>query len=165
MGATTLAANFAVALTKESGARVVVVDMDFQLGEIALGLGMTATFSIVDALNNVERLDWDFLSTLLIRHRSGLAVLAAPEEYSFFQLSGHDGATRLFRILREQFDYVVVDAGTCHGHLQETVFEMADKLYLVADLTLPALRNAHRLISYLSATDGHRRTGGRPEPL
>ena len=52
---------------------------------------------------------------------------------------------------------MVVDSGTCHGHLQETVFEMADKLYLVADLTLPALRNAHRLIGYLSTKDGNRR--------
>lgn len=157
VGVTTLAANFALALTGESRARVVVVDMDFQLGEIALGLGMTATFSVVDALRNIERLDREFLSTLLIRHSSGLSVLSAPEEYSFFQLSAHEGATRLFRLLREEFDYVVVDAGACLGHLQEALFEMADKLYLITELTLPALRNAHRLIAYLSSSDGSRK--------
>ncbi len=97
VGATTLAANFAVALTRESNSRVVIVDMDFQLGEIALGLGMTAAFSVVDALTNIERLDWDFLSTMLIRHSSGLTVLASPEEFGFFQLSGREGATRLVR--------------------------------------------------------------------
>jgi Flp pilus assembly CpaE family ATPase len=157
VGVTTLAANFAMTLTRESAARVVVVDMDFQVGEIALGLGLTASFSIVDALRNIDRLDKDFLSNLLIRHSSGLAVLASPEEYSFFHLSAREGATRLLRILREEFDYVVVDAGACHGYLQEALFEMADKLYLITELTLPALRNAHRLISYLSAGDGSRR--------
>jgi pilus assembly protein CpaE len=157
VGATTLAANFAMALTRESGARVVIVDMDFQLGEIALGLGMTAAFSVVDALTNIERLDWDFLSTMLIRHSSGLAVLASPEEFCFFQLSDCEGATRLFRILREEFDYVVVDAGTCHGHLQEALFAMADKLYLVTELTLPSLRNANRLIAYMATSDEGRR--------
>jgi pilus assembly protein CpaE len=157
VGVTTLTANFALALATESGARVVTVDMDFQLGEIALGLGMTATFSVLDALRNIERLDRDFLSTLLIRHSSGLSILAAPDEYSFFQLSAHESPTRLFRLLREEFDYVVVDAGACHGHLQEALFEMADKLYLVTELTLPALRNAHRLISYLSGGGSDRR--------
>jgi pilus assembly protein CpaE len=44
VGVTTIALNFALALTKESAAKVVVVDMDFQLGEIAPGLGMTTTF-------------------------------------------------------------------------------------------------------------------------
>jgi len=157
VGVTTVAANFAVALTTESAARVVVVDTDFQLGQIAMGLGMNATFSIADALRNIERLDRDFLSTLLMRHSSGLAVLGSPEEYNFAHLSVHEGASRLFRVLREEFDYVVVDAGTYHGRLQEALFEMADKLYLVTELTLPALRNAHQLISYLSAADDGRR--------
>ena len=156
VGATTIATTFAMALTKESGARVVAVDMDFQLGEIALGLGMSATFSIVDALKNADRLDWDFLSSLLIKHRSGLSVLAAPEEYSFFQLENNDAAARLFRILRAEFDYIVVDAGTSYGQLQEAIFELADKLYLVTELTLPSLRNSHRLITHLTAPNGRR---------
>jgi pilus assembly protein CpaE len=156
VGVTTIAANFALALTKESGAKVVVVDMDFQLGEIALGLGMTATFSIVDALVNASRLDKDFLSTMLVRHNSGLAILSAPEQYNFFQFAVDPGADRLFQILRDEFDYVVVDIGTCHGNLQEKLFIEADKLYLITEMTFPSLRNAHRLISFISARDGSR---------
>jgi pilus assembly protein CpaE len=156
VGVTTCASNFALALTKESGAKVVVVDMDFQLGEIALGLGLTSNFSIVDALVNANRLDKDFLASLLIRHSSGLAILSSPENYNFFQFAVDDGADRLFQILREEFDYVVVDIGTCHGTLQEKLFLEADKLYLITEATFPALRNGHRLISYLSVRDGSR---------
>jgi pilus assembly protein CpaE len=155
VGVTTVAANFALALTKESGAKVVVVDMDFQLGEVALSLGMTATFSVVDALLNPVRLDKEFLSTLLLRHSSGLAVLAAAEQYNFFHAPA-EGAGHLLDILRAEFTYVVVDAGTCHSHIQETLFEMADTVYLVTELTFPALRNSHRLIEFLSARDGSR---------
>jgi pilus assembly protein CpaE len=158
VGVTTLTANYSLALASESGARVAVVDMDFQLGEIALGLGLTATFSVVDALRNIDRLVREFLSTLLIRHWSGLSVLASPEEYSFFQLPAQESITRLFRVLRDEFDYVVVDAGACQGQFQEALFEMADRVYIVTELTLPALRNAHRLITHLSAGDGSRRT-------
>jgi pilus assembly protein CpaE len=134
----------------------VVVDMDFQLGEIAPGLGMTASFSIVDALVNATRLDKDFLATLLLRHSTGLAILSSPEQYNFFQFAVDEGADKLFRILRQEFDYVVVDTGTCHGILQEKLFLEADKLYLVTEMTFPSLRNAHRLITFLSARDGSR---------
>jgi len=156
VGVTTVAANFALALTKESGARVVVVDMDFQLGEIAACLGLTATFSVVDALMSAARLDRDFLATLLIRHASGLSVLGAPEDYKIFHSPVDEGANKLFRILRDEFDYVVVDAGSCHGNVQEMLFTLATTLYLVTETTFPALRNAHRLISYLTAKEGSR---------
>ncbi len=156
VGVTTIALNFALALTKESGARVVVVDMDFQLGEIAPGLGMTTTFSVVDALASAARLDREFLATLLIRHDSGLAVLGSPESYDFFHLADDKSVRKLMRILREEFDYVVVDSGSCHGDTQETLLGMADTLYLVTEMTFASLRNAHRLISFLSARDGCR---------
>jgi pilus assembly protein CpaE len=155
VGATTIASNFALALTRESGAKVVVVDMDFELGEVALGLGMTAGFSVVDALLNPARLDREFLSTLLLRHSSGLAVLASPEVYSVVHCP-LEGADKLFRILREEFDYVVVDAGTSHGPMQDLLFGVAVTIYLVTETTFPALRNAHRLIAFLSAQDRSR---------
>jgi len=156
VGVTTIALNFALALAKESGAKVVVVDMDFQLGEIATGLGLTATFSVMDALANADRLDREFLATLLMRHNSGLAVLGSPEKYDFFHLADDKSVKKLFRILREEFDYVVVDSGASHGDTQETLFGMADTLYLVAEMTFASLRNAHRLIAFLSARDGCR---------
>jgi pilus assembly protein CpaE len=156
VGVTTIAVNFALALTKECGARVVVVDMDFQLGEIASGLGMTTTFSVVDAFASAARLDREFLATLLIRHASGLSVLGSPENYDFFHFTEDKGVRKLLRILREEFDYVVVDAGSCHGETQETLFGIADTLYLVTEMTFASLRNAHRLISFLSAKDGCR---------
>jgi pilus assembly protein CpaE len=132
------------------------VDLDFQLGEIALGLGMTSRFSVVDALLNVARLDKEFLATLLLRHSSGLAVLSSPEDYNFFHSPVDEGAAKLWGILRDEFDYVVVDTGTCHGNIQESLFGMSDKLYLVTEMTFPALRNGHRLVSFLSARNWNR---------
>ena len=130
--------------------------MDFQLGEIAPGLGMITTFSVVDALASAARLDREFLATLLIQHGSGLSVLGSPEGYEFFHLADDKSVKKLFRILREEFDYVVVDAGSCHGDTQETLFGIADTLYLVTELTFSSLRNARRLVAFLSARDGCR---------
>ena len=151
VGVTSIATNFAVALSRESGARVAIVDTDLQLGDVALGLGLTASCSVVDALRNPNRLDRDFLSSLLMRHTSGVDVLGSPEDYSFGSAPGRAAAEKVFGFLRQEFDYVVVDAGPCNGAVQESLFEMADKLYLVTELSFPAVRNAHRMMSYFSA--------------
>jgi pilus assembly protein CpaE len=151
-GVTTVATNFAIALTRGNAGKVVIVDMDLQLGEVALGLGLTPQFSILDALKNEERLDKDFLISLLTRHTSGLAVLASPEQYtSFDPLSS--GVRRLFAVLRQEFAFVVVDAGTATGDAEETLLNLADAVYLVTEVSIPALRNARRLMSFIAGRD------------
>lgn len=151
-GVTTVATNFAIALTKEDSGKVAIVDMDLQLGEVALGLGLTPQFSILDALKNEERLDHDFLMTMLVRHTSGLAVLASPEQYTSY--NPHSSAVRkLFSILRHEFAFVVVDAGTTSCGAEETLFELADTVYLVTEVSIPALRNARRLMSYVAGLE------------
>jgi pilus assembly protein CpaE len=149
-GVTMLATNFAVALTKESCGKVVLVDLHPQLGEVALSLGVTARFAIADALANAARLDADFLSSLLSWHESGLALLASPEEHAA-QRSLDRGSEKLFRLLTEEFAFVVVDAGPCSGNTHEALFEFADTVFLVTEMNLPALRNARRMISWHAA--------------
>jgi pilus assembly protein CpaE len=149
VGVTCAATNFALALSKESNARVVIVDLDLHLGDVALGLGLTPTASVADGLANHTRLDREFLSGILSRHSSGLSVLAAPEKNCFSVFSTEEGAARLIRLLREEFDYVVIDSGSCRGRVQEKLFDIADKVYLITELSFPALRNGHRLIAHL----------------
>ncbi len=151
-GVTTMAINFAVALTQESTGRVVIVDMHPQLGEVALGLGLSPQFSVADALGNAVRLDADFLSTLLAKHESGLMVLASSDAYGVHR-SLERGAEKLLRILREEFAFVVVDAGSCSGNIPDALFEAADTIYVVTEVNLPALRNARRLLSFLSGKE------------
>ena len=145
-GVTTVGANFAVALARESRGKVALVDLELQLGDAALTLGLSAQFSIADALENVHRLDSDFLSTLLIRHDSGVSVLAAPDNFGSFHPSTN-GVEKLLRILRDDFPYVVVDAGAYFSDIYGMLFEIADTVYLVTQVNVPELRNANRLVN------------------
>jgi pilus assembly protein CpaE len=151
-GVTTFATNFAVALARKDAGNVALIDLHPQLGEVALSLGLAPQFSVSDALGNVGRLDADFLSTLLMRHESGLLVLASADAYGTHR-SLERGAEKLFRVLREEFAFVVVDAGACSGNIPDILFETANRIYLVTEGNLPALRNARRLISYFIGRD------------
>ncbi|MEO8659231.1 MAG: AAA family ATPase [Bryobacteraceae bacterium] len=150
-GATTIATNFAVALAEEGIGRVVGLDLDVQLGEMALGLGLTPKFSIKDALQNIDRLDSVFLMGLLAKHTSGLYVLAAPEEFASHSTLV-EGLGRLLSLLRDEFDYIVIDAGPIPG-VDEVLFDLADTIYLVTQASIPALRNARRILMYIASME------------
>jgi len=159
-GVTTLASNFAIALQKVSGREVALVDLDIQLGDVSLTLGLTPRFTIVDALRNAGRLDADFVSTLLTAHSSGVSVVAASFRYKSFPPLEDGSLEKLLYILRDQFPYVVVDAGASLGAARDVLLELADSIYLVTQVDVPSLRNAHRLISHL---DQMGKTGRRVE--
>ncbi|MGO9776493.1 MAG: transposase [Terracidiphilus sp.] len=148
-GVTTLACNYAVSLAQDPGQKTLLIDLNLPLGDAAINLGIKPRYSTVNALQNSSRLDASFLSTMLIKHGSGLSVLAAPSELATVQFSD-DAVDKLLKVAREAFDYVVVDAGS-RLDLQHTIlFEESDTIYLVTQIGIPDLRNSNRLISLLS---------------
>lgn len=152
-GVTTLACNFAVSLAQESKQKTLLIDLNLPLGDAAINLGIRAEHSIVSALENTGRLDSSFLSTLLVKHSSGLFVLAAPSELVSTHVSD-EAINKLLEVAREGFDYVVVDAGS-RLDLQHThLFDETTTIYLVTQVGIAELRNSNRLISRLSTAVG-----------
>lgn len=144
-GVTTIASNFAVALAA-AHANVALIDLDLELGDAALTLGLSPQFTAFDALNNQQRLDSDFLNGLMTKHSSGLAVLGALDTIPSGQIP-KAGVGRLLALARENFAYVVVDAGSHEVELYDALFQMATTVYLVAQVSVPDLRNANRFMA------------------
>jgi pilus assembly protein CpaE len=149
-GATTLACNFAVSLARESQQRTLLIDLNLPLGDAAINLGIKAHYSIVSAFQNSSRLDSHFLSGLLVKHSSGLFVLAAPSELAPTFVSA-DTIDKLLEVACQDFDYVVVDAGSRIDLQRKHLFNESATVYLITQIGIPELRNAHRLIAQLSA--------------
>jgi pilus assembly protein CpaE len=144
-GVSTVASNFAVSLTQECGGSVLLLDLDLPLGAAALDLGIVTQFSTANALQNYERLDSNFLTKLLSKHSCGLSVLSAPDQYTPIQVTD-DAISRLLAVARQDFDYVVVDAGSSSGSTFKALLEGAAMVYLVTQVGIPELRNSNRLI-------------------
>jgi len=147
-GVTTLACNYAVSLAQESEKKTLLIDLNLPLGDAAIDLGIRASYSTVDALQSSGRLDSNFLATLLVQHESGLFVLAAPSDLVTVQVSD-DAIDKLLEVACQNFDYVVVDAGS-RLELQHTrLFDESSTIYLVTQVGVSELRNSNRLISKL----------------
>jgi len=149
-GATTLACNYAVSLAQESRQKTLLIDLNLPLGDAAINLGIKAEYSIVTAFQNSSRLDAHFLSGLLVQHSSGLFVLAAPSELAPTFVSA-DVIDKLLQVACQDFDYVVVDAGSRLDLQRKHLFDESATVYLVTQVGIPELRNSHRLIAQLSA--------------
>jgi Flp pilus assembly CpaE family ATPase len=150
-GVTTLACNFAVSLAQESGQSTLLIDLDLPLGDAALNLGVVAEYSTINALQNAARLDSSFLSRLLVKHSSGVSVLAAPGKFPQFPAS-NDAIDRLISVARQDFDNVVIDMGSRLDLMGTSLFKDGSTVYLVIQAGIAGLRNSNRLISQYFAT-------------
>ncbi|MCA1563784.1 MAG: hypothetical protein LC804_27240 [Acidobacteria bacterium] len=81
-GTTTVGVNCAVELSRVTKRATLVLDLKPCLGEVALFLGVRPRFTILDAIENLHRLDRDFLKELVTKHKSGLDILAGTRSGS-----------------------------------------------------------------------------------
>lgn len=147
-GATTVACNFAVVLAQMAAAsnqRCLLVDFSLPLGDASILLGVSSAYSTLNALQNHDRLDANFLAGLLSKHESGLDVLAAPDRYVGVDAS-EEARTKLISVARQAYDYVVLDMGSTLDPLSRTLFREATISYLVTQVSVTELRNSNRII-------------------
>lgn len=149
-GVTTVATNFAISAAREAEEKVLLIDLDLPLGDVALNLGITPQYSAVDALQNHHRLDANFLSRLTVAHSSGISLLASPGKMMPVQITA-EAVDRLIHVARQEFECVVVDTGSRFDLAETAVFSQDALIYLVSQIGIPELRNANRLVSEMFA--------------
>lgn len=152
-GVTTISCSLAVSLAQEFGQRTLLIDLNLPLGDAALNLGLRSEYSTVSALDHFHRLDGGLLESLLVKHESGLFVLAGPTEMSTARFP-NEAIFKLLRVARQEFDYVVVDAGSRLEAHDAYNFDETATIYLVTQVGIPELRNSNRLIKQLQMDGG-----------
>jgi pilus assembly protein CpaE len=143
-GTTTIAVNSGVELARLGKKPTLIIDLKPCLGEVALFLGVRPRFTILDAIENLHRLDKDFLKELVSKHKSGLDILAGSEQFESAQDAG--ALEELLRVLSRVYDYVVIDAGNMINTFIVTSLYTADTVFLVTNPDVPSIRNAQRLV-------------------
>jgi pilus assembly protein CpaE len=145
-GTTTVAVNCGVELARLSKRATVVVDLKPGLGEVALFLGVRPRYSVLDAIDNLHRLDREFLKELVVKHKSGLEILAGSDHFDRPGAADVGAIEELIRLLTRQYDYVIIDAGSQINSVTVAALYAADRMFLVANPDVPSVRNAQRLL-------------------
>jgi pilus assembly protein CpaE len=154
MGATTLAIHLALALREKRQRRdpersVLLIDLDLQFGDIGLMLDLPPKNELARIIREPGRLDQELLRTATVEHKSGLAILPAPVEPVPLDALPLEALSRLLDLARENYDYVVIDLPLALPRWLEVVLARTDKLFVVTQLNVPAIRQTRRLLDII----------------
>lgn len=149
-GTTTIAVNCGVELARLSKRRTVIVDLKAGLGEVTLFLGVRSRYTLLDAIENLHRLDSEFLRELVAKHKSGLEILAGSDHFDRPGSSDNTAIEEVFRLLASQYEHIVIDAGSQLNPCSVAALYTAETIYLVANPDVPSIRNAQRLLERIA---------------
>jgi pilus assembly protein CpaE len=151
VGTTTIAINTAIALHKELGRRVCLVDANLQFGDhrVFLDLGLDR-MSVVDLASNPS-IDIDLIRQILVRHESGIDLLLAPPSPETAELVTHDHLPFIINQMSNDFDYVIVDVDKRLDEVNLRIMDAADTIFVVMTADLPCLKNVRLVLE----TIGH----------
>jgi pilus assembly protein CpaE len=154
VGTTLLAVHLATHLVRQHGKKTLLIDHKHQLGHVALYLGLKDTqYHFDELLRNADRLDSELLNGFVVRHRSGLDVIASPE------LSGgpHDAKPeelgRVMDFLRREYDFILIDSSVAYQDSKASLIDQADEVYIVSTPDVASLRDLARLVETLSLNE------------
>lgn len=151
-GCTTIAANLAVALAGE-GYDTLLVDGSLQFGDVAVMLNMKPTTTIADLVDRIGDLDTDLVSSVVMTHDSGLSVLMAPPRPEMADLVTEANVKTLFEHLREDFEYIIIDTSSSLNDVALAMLDVSDRIFLIAQQSMPALKNASRFFDLANTLD------------
>jgi pilus assembly protein CpaE len=155
VGATTVAVNTASSLAKQSPESTLMIDLNAACGDAAVFLGAEPRFSVMDALENVGRLDAAFFSGLVVRTKGGLDLLGAAAR----PVSRNFEPSRIRTLLdfaSQTYLYTVLDVPRSDSAALDSL-EMATKIVLVVNQELATVRNASRMAATLKQRYGQGR--------
>lgn len=157
VGTTTIAINAAIALHKEMGKKVCLIDANLQFGDhrVFLDLGLDR-MSIVD-LATAPGFDLDLIRQVLVKHESGIELLLAPPSPETAELVTNDHLPQIVEMLANDFDYIILDVDKRLDEVNLRIMDVAQSIYVVMTADLPCLKNVRLVletIAHLGYSDG-----------
>lgn len=145
-GTTTIAVNLADAMVRYHKKKVVVVDLALASGDVTTFFNVNPAYTILDLAKNAEKADYDFLHTLLLKHSSGVYILADPPMIEDSDSISAGQVKEILSTLRSMFDFIIVDTSHQFEERTLTALEASDTILLVSMLNLPSLRNTKKCL-------------------
>jgi pilus assembly protein CpaE len=140
-GRTTIATNLALALHRETGGRVCLVDANLQFGDVGVLLNLNPkNRSMLDAVETGEP-DADITNSVVIDHSTGIRVLLAPPSPEGADLVTPAYLRKMVDHLSETHDFVVVDLPSALNDHSLAIMDAADQIVVLTALEITTIKN------------------------
>ncbi len=143
-----LALHLALALHENEP--TLLLDLGVPHGDAMLYLGLTASYSFIDAIRSLRRIDSTLIQTGFGKHKSGLTVLSMPEDpWNGAQFTSADVYV-LLRTLRRHFSRIVINlGGMARSDFLMLLLGNVDQVILLLEQSVPSCRQNMQLLKHL----------------
>jgi len=145
VGSTTAATNLAACLVAQKKS-VCLVDLVLQFGSVTSFLNIDASYTILDLVKNLKRIDPLFLDGSLVKHASGIRILAEPFYAEDARRITPADIDEILDVLAQSFDFVVVDTPKEFDDMLALVLDKANFILFITEMDVPSLKSAHRAL-------------------
>ncbi|HEY9462852.1 MAG TPA: AAA family ATPase [Vicinamibacterales bacterium] len=152
VGTTMLSVNTAAMLARASKSDVLFIDLHVGLGDSALFLGVEPRFSVIDALENVHRVDESFFGSVVEKTKVGIDLLGSSDRMIAGGIDPHR-LRALVEFAATRYRYTVLDVPRSDVAMLDTL-EVTSTVVVVTTQELPSLRSAGRLAHMLRTRYG-----------
>jgi pilus assembly protein CpaE len=147
-GATTLVCHVAVEFGRQNQ-KVLLADLDLDAGMIGFLTKTKGTYSMLDAVNNLHRLDQSYWKALVSNGIPGVEIVGAPVSLASRQTPRDEQLQQVIAFVRPFYDWTLVDLGRSLSRLSMAALEEIDEACLVTTLEVPALHQAKLIVQTL----------------
>jgi len=148
VGTSTLAASLAYGLSDLAAPReVALADFNTAGTGLRVMLNLNPLYDLSSVAAQSNRMDREFLRSLMIQHVDRVDILAASDDLDSIESLTAAQASAVLTVLQEQYAYTVLD--TDHHFTDQTLaaFDASDKILLVTQFDVAALRSTQRSLS------------------
>jgi pilus assembly protein CpaE len=149
VGTTTISTHMALDVVRTvPGHKVCLLDLDLEKGDVAGILEVRHRASIADVAKVSEDLSAQAIGDAVVVHESGLHLLLSPADVRDVEAVDPRSLREVLAVLRQEYDLVVIDAGSHVTPAQATVVELADEVVVVATPDVLSLRALRRAVTH-----------------
>lgn len=136
---------------QSSGHKTLLLDLGAPPADTLLFLGISSSYTFIDAVRSLRRLDATLIETAFGKHKSGLHLLAMPEDP---RLAGEDISSAdvyvLLGTLRRYFTHIVINlGGVPASDFLYLPLGRVDRVVLIAEQSLPSCKQNMALLQHL----------------
>ena len=130
--------------------RVLCVDLDFGMGDVASMLDLAVHDSVADLLDRADRLDERSLMGSVVVHKSKMHVLPTPDEMENISEVQPDDVYNVLNTAAQAYQFVIVDCGAYYDEAVSVAVTMADMVLMVTTPDVTSVRDAYRKLKMLN---------------
>lgn len=140
-GKSFLATNLAIDLFNKSKKSVVLLDLNYYSGDIAIMLDLFPKNTIYEILPIMDQLDYKTIDDFLSIHNSGIKVLPCPIFSTQAESISIESTMAIVDLLSKANDYLVIDTGSFFSETVLLLLETIDYLCMVSSMDVPSIKN------------------------